>query len=486
MSVISTLFRKEVRALLPTWAACTSVLLLAALTGHRPLVSLAMLSYGLGVVALGAQSIGHEYSHRTLGVLLAQPIGRRKVYLVKLGSLFALVAPMSALTAAVLIAHAAPGSGSEALIFIALAAACSLFLAPTLTIAARGALGGTVFTIGIVGVLMATAETIAAIEFGTQTGSDVREFKLAFLTRAVVIVSACAAAASWLMFVRLQVIDGRGPELRLPAWRGAAASERASLPSRPQRPVWVIVKKELRLQSMTVVLAGAYIALCALVSVLQRSVPALQALPVVPLTIMYTALLSVVIGAMASAEERQLGTHQWHLLLPMGAGTQWLLKAAVVLVLALVLGLAIPAALTPIVAPGAGFEVFLRAGSKLGLAIVLLAAGSLYVSSLSGSGVKAMAFALPFLVCGGFLSILASQATLRSFNGGPARAPSATEISIVVGFAAATVVAWLLRLGLINHRHADRTVAGTVLQLTSIAVLVVAASVFTVALLNRG
>ncbi len=49
-------------------------------------------------MALGAQSFGHEYSHRTLGLLLSQPADRRRLFLYKLGVLFVMLATLAAAT----------------------------------------------------------------------------------------------------------------------------------------------------------------------------------------------------------------------------------------------------------------------------------------------------------------------------------------------------------------------------------------------------
>ena len=65
---------KEVRALLPVWLASACAGRPAAVRSavprrRRP----RLLVYGVGSVALGALSIGHEYTHRTLTLLLSQP-----------------------------------------------------------------------------------------------------------------------------------------------------------------------------------------------------------------------------------------------------------------------------------------------------------------------------------------------------------------------------------------------------------------------------
>ncbi len=51
----------------------------------------------LGSVALGALSIGHEYTNRTLTLLLSLPAARRRLYLVKLGVLGPMVLTLGAL-----------------------------------------------------------------------------------------------------------------------------------------------------------------------------------------------------------------------------------------------------------------------------------------------------------------------------------------------------------------------------------------------------
>ena len=46
---------------------------------------MAQVAYGLGAVALGALSMGHEYTGRTLSLLLTQPVSRWRLFAVKSG-----------------------------------------------------------------------------------------------------------------------------------------------------------------------------------------------------------------------------------------------------------------------------------------------------------------------------------------------------------------------------------------------------------------
>ena len=61
------------------------------------------------------------------------------------------------------------------------------------------------------------------------------------------------------------------------------------------------------------------------------------------LTVLYSSVLALLIGSIASAEERQLGTQEWQQLLPMASWKQWALKVGTAIGLSLLLGVALPA-----------------------------------------------------------------------------------------------------------------------------------------------
>src|SRR5262245_16070865 len=77
--------RKEVRALAPWWAGIVltvagSAFLSLGQGGRSPFPMALMFAHVAGCAALGALSVGHEYSSRTLGLLLALPVDRRKLF----------------------------------------------------------------------------------------------------------------------------------------------------------------------------------------------------------------------------------------------------------------------------------------------------------------------------------------------------------------------------------------------------------------------
>src|SRR5437764_5906865 len=94
-------------------------------------------------------------------------------------------------------------------------------------------------------------------------------------------------------------------------------------------------------------------------------------------------------GSLASAQERQFGMLQSQAMLPVPRAQQWAVKAGVVLVLALVLGVVLPwFVFAPPQLSRASFW-------PLAASIVLLTTWSLYISSWCGSGIIALALLLP-------------------------------------------------------------------------------------------
>src|SRR6185295_7486037 len=95
---------------------------------------LGVFAYFLGIAGLGALSIGHEYSHRTLGMLLAQPARRQHILLVKLGVLAGMLLTVSAVAGAFIFALGIPlrefGSPPTKLALLLMPLLCGLFLAP--------------------------------------------------------------------------------------------------------------------------------------------------------------------------------------------------------------------------------------------------------------------------------------------------------------------------------------------------------------------
>ena len=238
-------FVKEVRALLPVWGAATLALAAALVAGREMRLSgslvytLGVLVYALGAVLLGAQSVGHEYTHRTMASLLAQPVDRRRLYGFKCVAAALMLLLTGSLAWALL-----PGSrpsalyaGGQARLLIAVATMSALSLAPLLTMLCRSALAGVVFTVAIPPAVLIVADLVGLSLFGFQAAARIDSFKAAVFWPAMFVLWGGAAVAGWRLFTSLEAVEGPGREIRVPRWivRGRAepAAAAGRLPSAP-------------------------------------------------------------------------------------------------------------------------------------------------------------------------------------------------------------------------------------------------------------
>ena len=304
---------KEFRGLAGAWLACLTALVIPAAMAVRATRALEILAYFLGVAALGALSIGHEYRHSTLTLLHSQPRSRARLFLVKQGVLAAMLLTLAAVAGAVVDLRARE---SATLAFAVLPVLCGLFVAPWLTMLCRNPLAGTVFAVALPGLLFTVSELLYVATYGHAPGADV---EMAIVWRATLGLCAVAAVMSWWMFMRLESIDGRGPEVQLPEWlQGLRTTSIAAPALTKRRPLWMLITKELWLQQTALDAALATpppvwlwvgdwgppidsagsSARTPIEPILWRSDP-------------FTGIHLDAGGAQPSAEERRLGTLEW-------------------------------------------------------------------------------------------------------------------------------------------------------------------------------
>lgn len=352
---------------------------------------------------------------------------------------------------------------------LAWVAAAGLFLAPCLSMLCRGTLPAIVFTVTIPGMLGVTGEILSIAAYGSKNGAGVEAFKIAMLSWSMAAVCAVAAVATWVAFIRLEAVDGAGRAIELPLPSDERTARTGIPVLRKRHPIGALVRKELRLQQMTFVVVALYVVAWLALALVQRY--ALDTpIPLGALTMLYCALLTILIGSLASAEERQFGTWQWQVLLPLPLWKQWAVKAGTVLGMTVLFGVGLPLFLNYI--SPAGSELPRHVWPEPTFALLALAAASLYVSSLSGSGVKAMVISLP-VIAGGAVIVLWAVGSLnplaaRMFAagwGGATQRLTPDQVAIAQSMvrwtwmaAALGFVTIVLRLALANHRSADRRI----------------------------
>jgi hypothetical protein len=472
---------KEVRALLPTWVACAGAVCVGAVARDARVTGAAFLAYALGALQLGALSFGHEYTNHTLGILLSQPIDRRRLFLTKVAVLAALLAPLTAFVWLVLLGGPElPRAYLRREGWMLLASVWALFVAPPLTLLCRNPIAGVVFTVSLPMLLAIGGDIAGVLRYGSGGGAAIDTLKLQVLWWGTVCASAAGAAAGWVLFRRLDVIDGHEHHIQI-GWPlpAPARSADAGIGHRGRGPIGALFAKELRLQQMTFVIAAMFVlgwASLVLVAHLQERAGS-RAL--VPLSMFYFALLSLFVGTLGSAEERHFGTLDAQLLLPVPVWKQWGVKVVTAWTLACVLGVILPVALWHIDSASDNVAGPLRAWPAMAAVAILITTSGLYVSTLCNTGVKAAVWSLPAVVAA--LAFVQFAMTLLQPILGvlphaapgnglamPARTLWTIQLYTLVALGAGLCVL-LLRFGFENHRIVARTARQIAGQIAAIA-----------------
>ena len=468
--------RNEVRTLAPLWGLCTLTVIASTVIAQPDFRAIALLAYGLGSCALGAHAFGHEYSHRTLTLVLAQPIDRHWLLAIKLATSTTFVTLLGVAGYPMILREVDHGPATPAQIAV-LVWAVSLVLAPALTLLCRGTLAGAIFSASLPGTIALAGGLIGWYRFGLDEAA-IERFQVAFFWCGMPPLLVAAAVAGWRSFIHLEAVEERGREFHLPQWLTPAAA----VGPRRQRPLWQLIAKELRLQQMVLAIAGIYVTIAAVVLLRRFLNPAASAEALIPLTFMYVALLALLAGALASAEERQLRTLEPQLLLPIPSSRQWLVKTAVVFAIALTLAVVLPAT---VMFALESRRMPVAPVTQLALTAIVLASAGLYVSSMTTSGVRAIAVSAPFVAAGMFLvswsdrltrgalaDVMGCSCYLVSSN---AEAYGRIATVILCG----AFVALMLRYAYINHGSGDRSPRRIGFQLAVAAAFVAVASLTT-------
>ena len=468
------LILKEFRALLPAWATGLVGIGAGFVSSDGRVLLLGALGYAVAAVALGVHTMGHEYTNRTVGLLLVQPVDRKRVLVIKLVVLFALLCVLGAA------AWHAPFNTEAwhrpwmwkhpAVVLVPIAV--GFFIAPWLTMVCRNPLAATVFAACVPGMLMFGGALIGAARFGVGHPA-VDPFRDQFWLRGMIATLVAGAVLTWRSFLRLEAIDGTGSDVQMPRWFTAERPTR-------RHALWLLMWKELHLQQMTLVVVVLFCIGWATLSLLKDLVPAFANAPLGPVTMIYFVLLSILIGSVASAEERNLGVAQCQLLLPMAAWQQWLVKVAIALGLALLMGVALPILLNYLSPAPDDFEIG-RLWRQTAVMITVLTSFSLYVSSLTTSGIRAMMLSFPVLI--GLLVLteyvgsglwITPTAVMVPARGDLVRLER-SPLEFVVFAILTALVALTLWTAYQNHRFAERGVRRIATQLLVFLVVPLAA-----------
>ena len=454
-SALQKLVAKDVRALVPVWGATLAALAAEYMVDDYRAFGLP--TYILGAATLGAMAIGHEYSHRTLGQMLAQPIRRTPVLLLKLIILAVMLIVIAGIAWAVDLRHLSGSNQSERLAAAVLPALLAFTLAPWFSMVSRTVLGGAVLSMALPGFLW----TITMLGYLRFFGDPPQTFTLAVFWRGGLTLSVAGAVMTWWMFQRLEVSEGPVAEVQLPSFAAASSGVRRG------SPLALLLRKDLYLQQMPIAIAILYsLAWPLFVGLGGRYLEVFYVL-----SLFFPVTIALLAGSLSSAEERQLGTLDSQTLLPVAAYTQWTIKVAVALALTLIVGIGLPWMFMTMVPVTTTLPPTMLVQRSFVLAMIGVLAASLYVSSLAASGIRAAVATVPVLL--GFAVFVSYVRiwVLGAFgDGGRPVIVSAAGVPHLASVLVAGFVAMLLLFAFGNHRSGDRPVARVAVQSFSIAV----------------
>jgi hypothetical protein len=494
-AVVVPRLRKEVRGLLPMWLICLVPIAFTAVIG-RGLEPIGFAFYVFGAVAIGALSIGQEYNCSTLTLLLSQPINRGRLLLHKAAVLAVLLAVLAvavwwnlAPVAGVIDNPSSAPQWRPVMLLVPLLS--GFFLAPWLTMVCGSPLAGMVFAFAIPGAMWVAGDLTAAVIYGGELSqtAGARALSQDIFWRGTVLASLAAAVGGWWSFTRLEAIDRRGFDVRLPAWFSGRARETDSSTGvshlTRRRAVWLLVAKELRLQQLTFAISGLYIISWIALLLLTPVALKTRATALYVSSLLHAGAIPLLAGSLASAEERQLGVLGWQTLLPIAAWKPWTVKASVALLLTVGLVFGLPALMSRL--PDSTELIAGELSSPIAwsyvFALVAIAVSSLYVGSLCTNGLRALVISMPVALAVVQFAILGYRGAYGTFaqrlqylwsQPGPSNRALVYELVAhsvwVVG--AFAILGLLLRFGLVNYRSAERGSRRVVEQVAIVAALV--------------
>lgn len=418
---------KEGMALLPFWVAMAGMMAVPLLLTCRTPLAFAHAAYVFGCALLGSVVIGQEFQHRTMGALLAQPVSRRRIWWEKmtvlgtalLGLLLWLVVLGVAEMEFVREPFAFdPGTqtarleevrqlqdvflpwteGLVGFAYLLLPLLVGFATGPTLTLLARGTIGGVALTFLCpwalslpVWFFMPDNEAFKTGQF--TSGEITAVFLCLFVAPSAYVgglfLLGCRRFRGW-EDAHAQVVELSLPPLLTKSF--TSFTERLTL--RSGGVLGRLFRKEARLQLPAFVVAGMLVGLWLLLLALVFARPSVVMEVLMLPAVLLGLGIPVIVGIVSTAEERNLGLLDWHLTLPVSARLQWFVKVLVALGTNMVLGILLPGVLgqiSSVLLEGKSMELGLRNGEQhflIANAVIFCAA--LYASTASTNGIRAL------------------------------------------------------------------------------------------------
>jgi hypothetical protein len=395
---------KETRALLPMFVCTLPLIVLPTLIW--PAEAFGYLALGVACVVMAGSTFGTEFQHRTISLLLSQPIPRSVIWREKMLVLGAAILTSLAVLLGCL-AVSGSAIGHVEWLTLALLPLCAFCGAPYWTLMQRHGIVGMVLAVGVPGGILAVYGLVTELSGGSEPAPAV------LVTGVISLLFIYCALIYWrgyAKFKRLEAVDTSSRELGLPAGLEAILTRPLiRVSSRFRGAFATLLKKEFRLQQISFLLAGVFVLMALAGLCLTKSNREVAAGIVGGDLLLYALILPLIAGAISVAEERGWGLAEWHLTLPPSVLTQWSAKMVVTLTTSLVLGLLLPAVIFILADP-----LFNQPGARTSfppafaipcwvLGQLVMTSVAVYTASFAKNTLQAILAALVILAAGGGL-----------------------------------------------------------------------------------
>ena len=346
MSIRTPRLMKEARALFRPWCG---VMILSALPLFRISQTLSESSVALcslGIAMLATLSLGYEFQHRTLSLLLSQPVGRMVIWGEKMS-----VASVAVLSAALVFYYGWRSAFQQDPKLWLVAGIYLISTVPSATfwtLFARSTIGGFLLN----GIFPYILILVHWKEIFGPNPSQVPSITALWITA---FAAFCYAGVMlWLggrKLARFQVAGGMAGDNLLMAGSSVMPEALAGLfRCRPTGALLNLVRKELRLLRpvwLISFLSLVYLTCLTLFRFLHlrdSAAPFPEGAYVVLYTpvILFPPLIAILAGSLSLWEEKTSGTQSWHMTLPVSTRRQWLIKLVVALFTGLVCAALLP------------------------------------------------------------------------------------------------------------------------------------------------
>jgi hypothetical protein len=410
--------KKEIRLLLPSWAAALLLALVQVFAPAYNFYITCLLFVGLTGMAL--TSMGRETSLNTFSFLLAQPAERLRIWQTKLAVLaVAFLTVLGAWLAAFvfsLFRHSPSSADLDdagyLLITVCLAATATFTGGLWTTLLLRQVTAAIWLTL----LVPATLCGVTAGVFVSQNQSSYGVIAGLCVVFAVYSIGGFFFARR--LFFRAQDVGWSGGVISLPDWPFSARRvDDFSL--RRRKPLLALLKKEFQLQQVSLMGAAGLLVLHTGTLILRKYYQSIKDSAGEVVTGVFLVacvfwilwlVLPIFVGCLAVAEERRLGVMEGQLCLPASRRVQFTIKGLVTLFLCILLGAVMPVLLeaigfisgvpNPVLMPENGAMKFFFPPLALVISMAGLALVCYFASSLAQNFLQAIGFAIiTFMGC---------------------------------------------------------------------------------------